>query len=79
MRYKIFEIDTKRKDVMDGYDWATEATHRIKELRGEPYLMSTEFESLENALLEIKTFAEQLKSKTLTILPIIQIDYEGQL
>jgi hypothetical protein len=79
MRYKIFEIETKSKSVERILHREIVDYHRLKDLDNRPPGMKTTLDYLPEAYLEIEKFAADLKSRTLTILPIIKIDYDGQL
>lgn len=79
MKYKIFEIDTKREMKPDGYDLSSTYTHIIRDIEGAPFQMRKEFQYPDEAYLEIEKYAIELRYKTLTIIPIIDIDWEGKI
>lgn len=79
MKYKIFEVEAKGEIKPDGYDIKKTYTHRLKDLDDRPFEMRTEFQYLPEAYLEIEKYQGRLAHKTLTILPIIEINWEGKI
>ena len=80
MKYKIYEIVTpavlKRIDD-DGYHPTTVDRMVLEELSVSG--VNDEHTTLELALQEIKDHAKELKYLTLTVIPVININYEGEI
>lgn len=78
MKYKIFEFEIRETCVPDGYYTSTEYRNILKDLK-----MPFEFEDTHpnesSAMAEICKWSEELKNKNLTILPIISINWEGDI
>lgn len=77
MTYKIFELDTKVTTTPDGYYVTQEYTHKLKDVTVQAGYFQTEHKTEESAREEIKHHSHQLTNKTLTIIPIIHVQYDG--
>ena len=76
MRYKIYELISKNKLERDGYDTKTVTTYKLREIDDEPF---AGFASTDDAIEYIKSNGDMLKYNELTILPIIKINYDGEI
>lgn len=83
MKYKIYELvepDILSKTEPDGYDIKTTNKTVLQELDwGFGNNLGGTYSSLESAKEEITDNLSDLKGKKLTILPILDIDWEGNL
>lgn len=77
MVYKIFELISKHKIEPDGYDTKTITTYKLNEEISYSKLETTHT-TIECAYAEIIKNKRFLKSKILTVLPIIEIDWDGE-
>lgn len=80
MNYIIYELtrpNILQKIVPDGY-YTKELIRNVLEELDEPFIES-QHESYDLAMAEIVKHKDKLKFKTMTILPIISIDYEGEI
>ena len=76
MTYKIYELIGKSKTVPDGYNMTTIETYKLEEIR--EWDMENDYDSIDAAYNDILKKKTDLKSKTLTILPIININWGGE-
>lgn len=82
MKYKIFKLSTPDiliKTYRDGYDLETIENITLQELDFSGYIMNDEHNSIESAMEEIRKHKNELENTDLTILPIIEIDYNGEI
>jgi len=80
MKYIIYQMiypDVLQKTVMDGY-YLKDLERCVLQTLNESFV-SEEHDSFESAVEEIKKNAEKLKSMSLTILPVINVNYEGKI
>ena len=76
MRYKIYELIGKGKLERDGYDTKTVTTYKLQEIDDNPF---NGFANTDEAVEYIKSNSDMLKNSELTILPIIKINYDGEI
>lgn len=80
MKYIIYEMvkpDVLQKTVRDGYYLKDLERCALQKL--DISFVQEEHDSFESAMEEITKNVEKLKYMSLTILPIIHIDYEGKI
>lgn len=80
MKYIIYELvkPSLLKEVEpDGYHYKTTYKQVLEKL--DVGWIEAEHPSLESAMNEVYTNKEKLKQKTLTILPVLSIDWEGEI
>ncbi len=80
MKYIIYELvrpDFLQKKEMDGYDLKT-LERNVLERLNESYVYE-EQDSFEDAVSEIQKNKDKLKFKQLVILPVISVDYNGDI
>ena len=75
MKYAIYEIEDNVEIVPDGYHWSSKHRYTLLELES----IETKHDSLESALSEIERNKDLLKSKKLTIIPVIDISWDGEM
>ena len=81
MKYQIFELvgpSILKKYEPDGYHMKSTQGIVLQDVDIDRYGFEERHESIESAMNEIGRYSEDLKSKTLTIIPIITIDYDGE-
>lgn len=82
MKYKIYELvqpDILQENVIEGYGMRSISRIVLEKISGIDYEFNEDHESMENAIAEIEKFKNQLKGMRLTIIPIIEIDYKGEI
>jgi len=77
MNYKIYELVGKSKTIPDGYNMRTIETYKLEEIR--EWDMENDYDSIDAAYADIVKKKDDLKIKTLTILPIININWDGEI
>ena len=77
MIYRIYELIGKSKTEPDGYNMRTVTTYKLEEVR--EWDMKNDYGSVEEAHTEIVKKKDDYKNRTLTILPIIDINWEGEI
>ena len=77
MIYRIYELIGKSKTEPDGYNVKTVTTYKLEEVR--EWDMKNDYTSPIDAYSEIVIKKDNFKNKTLTILPIIDINWEGEI
>lgn len=78
MKYIIYEMIHHDKVINDeGYNLTTSTVYALVEL--DVSHVDSQHTSMENAVKEIQKHKKLLKYKQLTILPVIDIDYEGEI
>jgi hypothetical protein len=81
MKYIIYEVispEHLQKTVLDGYYNKTLYRSILQPVDNEHGMVESEHDSMDAAIEEIKKHKEELKYCTLTILPIVKINYEGE-
>lgn len=81
MKYQIFELvepQILRKYEPDGYHMKCIQGVVLQEVDIDRFGFEETHESIDSAMNEIEKYSDDLKSKTLTIIPIINIDYNGE-
>ena len=81
MKYQIFELvgpSILKKYEPDGYHMKSTQGIVLQDVDIDRYGFEERHESIESAMNEIEEYSDDLKSKTLTIIPIIKIDYDGE-
>ena len=81
MKYQIFELigpAILHKYEPDGYYMKSIQGIVLQDVDIDHYGFEEKHESIESAMNEIEKYSDDLKSKTLTIMPIIKIDYDGE-
>lgn len=76
MKYKIFELIGKDRLEQDEYYTKTITSYKLEEL--DLGMKDNEFDSPEEAMNTIQNLATNFKCTKVSILPIIEIDYEGK-
>ena len=82
MKYQIFELVGPlilHKYEPDGYHMKSTQGIVLQDVDIDRYGFEEKHESIESAMNEIEKYSEDLKSKILTIIPIINIDYDGEM
>ena len=77
MSYKIYELIGKEKHEPDGYNMKTITTYKLKEIN--EWEMQNSYINIQDAYKDIEKHKELLKSKILTILPIVNINWDGEI
>ena len=77
MKYIIYEMDSNVENVPDGYHWSQK--YRYTLLRLDISSIEDKHDSLESALSEIERNKDLLKFKKLTIIPVIDISWNGEM
>ena len=81
MKYQIFELvepSILKKYEPDGYHMKSTQGIVLQDVDIDRYGFEEKHESIESAMSEIEKYSDDLKGKTLTIIPIINIDYDGE-
>lgn len=76
MTYKIYKLIGKSKTVPDGYNMTTIERYKLEEIS--EWGMDNNYDTAEAAYADIVKNKDNLKSKTLTILPIVNINWDGE-
>ncbi len=76
MKYKIFELIGEEKLEEDGFDTKTIQTYKLKETSLNSWGSHVSFQDAEK---HIEENAKNLNFCKMTILPIYEIDYEGNI
>lgn len=82
MKYQIFELigpSILKKYEPDGYHMKSTQGIVLQDVNINCFEFKECHESIESAMNEIEKYSEDLKSKTLTIIPMIYIDYNGEI
>ena len=77
MIYKIYELIGKSKTVPDGYNMTTITHYKLEEVI--EWDMKNKYASFEEAHADLIKKRSDFKNRTLTILPIIDINYDGDI
>ena len=81
MKFQIFELiepSILKKYEPDGYHMKSIQGIILQDVDINRYGFEEKHESIESAMNEIEEYSDDLKSKTLTIIPIITNDYDGE-
>lgn len=81
MKFQIFELielPILKKYEPDGYYTKSTQGIVLQDVSIDRYGFEEKHESIESAMNEIEKYSDDLKSKTLTIIPIIQINYNSE-
>ena len=81
MKYQIFELvgpEILHKYEPDGYYMKSTQGVVLQDIDINRYGFEEKHESIESAMNEIEKYFDDLKNKTLTIIPIIKINYDGE-
>ena len=81
MKYQIFELvgpQILHKYKPDGYYTKSTQGVVLQDIDINRYGFEEKHESIESAMNEIEKYFDDLKNKTLTIIPIIKINYDGE-
>lgn len=81
MKFQIFELvepPILKKYEPDGYHMKSIQGIILQDVDINRYGFEEIHESIESAINEIEKYSDDLKTKTLTIIPIIQISYDGE-
>ena len=81
MKYQIFELispPSLKKYEPDGYHMKSTQGSILQEIDIDRYGFEENHDSIDSAMNEIEKYSDNLKSKTLTIIPIININYDGE-
>ena len=81
MKFQIFELvepSILKKHEPDGYHMKSIQRIILQDVDINRFGFEEKHESIESAMNEIEEYSDDLKSKTLTIIPIINIDYDGE-
>ena len=81
MNYQIFELvepSILHKYEPDGYHMKSIQGIILQNVDINRYGFEEIHDSIDLAINEIEKYSDDLKSKTLTIIPIINIDYDGE-
>ena len=81
MNYQIFELvgpSVLHKYEPDGYHMKSTQGLVLQDVDIYRFGFEENHTSIESAMNEIEKYSDDLKSKTLTIIPIITIDYNGK-
>lgn len=82
MKYQIFELvgpSILHKYEPNGYHMKSTQGIVLQDVDIDRFGFEECHESIESAMNEIEEYSNDLKSKTLTIIPIINIDYNGEI
>ena len=82
MKYQIFELvgpQILHKYEPDGYYMKSSQGIVLQDVDIDRFGFKDCHESIESAINEIEEYSENLKSKTLTIIPMIYINYDGEM
>lgn len=80
MKYVIYEMtkpDVLSRSEQDGYYVKTINPITLEEIVD--FNIKTEHHSIDSAISEIHKHKDSLKSKYLTVLPVIKVDYDGNI
>ena len=81
MKFQIFELvepPILKKHEPDGYHMKSIQGIILQDVDINRYGFEEIHDSVDSAINEIEKYSDDLKSKTLTIIPIITIDYDGE-
>lgn len=81
MKFQIFELvepPILKKHEPDGYYMKSIQGIILQDVDIDRYGFEEIHDSIDLAINEIEKYSDDLKSKTLTIIPIINIDYDGE-
>ena len=81
MKFQIFELvepPILKKHEPDGYHMKSIQGIILQDVDIDRYGFEEIHDSIDLAINEIEKYSDDLKSKTLTIIPIINIDYDGE-
>ena len=81
MKFQIFELvkpSILKKYEPDGYHMKSIQGIILQDVDIDRYGFEEIHDSIDLAINEIEKYSDDLKSKTLTIIPIINIDYDGE-
>lgn len=81
MKYQIFELvgpEILHKYEPNGYHMKSTQGIVLQDVDIDRFGFEEKHDSYDSAMNEIEKYSNDLKSKTLTIIPIITIDYNGE-
>ena len=81
MKFQIFELiepSILKKHEPDGYHMKSIQGIILQDVDINRYGFEEIHDSIDSAMNEIEKYSDDLKTKTLTIIPIINIDYDGE-